>query len=64
MTKKVYAVYSIPRSPEYHLEALFDSKDAAKAYVNQKKVSRNFTGTFCKACNQQKIYDIQLEEIK
>lgn len=64
MTKKIYAVYSIPRSPEYHLEALFETKEAAKNYIKNENEKRNFSGGFCPACNKDKIYDIQIEDLK
>jgi len=34
---KVYAVYSIPRSPEYRLEKLFKTKEMAKEYIRNQK---------------------------
>jgi ribosomal protein L34E len=64
MTTKIYAVYSIPKSPEYHLEGLFETKEYAKNYIKNKKEQRNFVGSFCNTCNKDTIYDIQIEEIK
>jgi len=34
---KVYAVYSIPKSPEYRLEKLFKTKELAKAFIEEQK---------------------------
>jgi len=63
MTTKVYAVYSIPKSPEYRLEGLFESKESARSFIKAEKEKMNFSGSFCNTCNRQKIYDIQIEEI-
>lgn len=52
---KVYAVYSIPKSPEYKLEKLFMTKGGAKEYIkNQKDVYNRQLNT---------VYDIQLEDV-
>jgi hypothetical protein len=57
MTTKVYAVYSIPKSPEYHLEGLFKTKYGAKDFIKKTMCNENvYPGSY--------IYDIQIEEIK
>lgn len=49
---KVYAVYSIPKSPEYHLEKLFKTKEGAKDYIKSMK-----------EYEKGMIYDILLEDV-
>ena len=44
---KVYAVYSIPKSPEYQLEKLFKTKEAAKNYI---KNNCNAPAIMCNSC--------------
>lgn len=51
---KVYAVYSVPNSPEYRLEKSFKSKEEAKHYIKTQK-SINPVSKI--------IYDIQIEDI-
>lgn len=46
---KVYAVYSIPKSPEYRLENLFKTKELAKEYIKKKK----YFSLSCKYCKQE-----------
>jgi len=58
---KVYAVYSIPKSPEYCLEQLFLTKQSAKEYVSRQK-------EICSVWELGKlrpghIYDIQIEDV-
>jgi len=48
---KVYAVYSIPKSPEYKFDLAFLTKEEAKEYVKEQK---ELNPTF--------IYDIQIED--
>lgn len=54
---KVYAVYSIPKSPEYRLEGLFKTKEGCKKYIQSEK---NMRGKGF----MEKIYDIQIEDIQ
>lgn len=54
---KVYAVYSIPKSPEYRLEKLFKTKEAAKEYVRKEK---NIAVRICLNCGET-IYKIDQE---
>jgi len=54
---KVYAVYSIPKSPEYRLEGLFKSKQSAKKFIED--------GVFkCWENHNKRKYDIQIETIQ
>ena len=48
---KVYAVYSIPKSPEYKFELAFLTKEEAKEYVKEQK-----------KLTPECIYDVQIEE--
>lgn len=75
MSDKVYAVYSIPRSPEYRLEKMFKTKEGAKRYIRSQIFPDEFlshdtdkngiTRTFPYQCPDRKncIFDIQIEEI-
>lgn len=70
MTTKIYAVYSIPKSPEYKLEKLFKTKEMAKNYIKQQKSGeyacdeyRSITGTRFLVRPREEIFDIQLEEV-
>ena len=53
---KVYAVYSIPKSPEYHLLGLYKTKDLAKEAISKLKIADS-------NLQENNIYDLQLEEI-
>lgn len=56
MPIKVYAVYSIPKSPEYKLDALFMTKELAKEYIKKQKK--------CLLKPDVPIFDIQIEEVQ
>jgi hypothetical protein len=58
---KVYAVYSIPKSPEYRLEKLFLSNDGAKDYI---KIQKRHSSSANLHPDFHPIYDIQIEEIE
>lgn len=53
---KVYAVYSIPKSPEFRLEKLFKTKESAKKYISTEKEEHSHGKNY--------VYDIQIEEIE
>lgn len=57
---KVYAVYSIPKSPEYRLEKLFKTKEMAKEFVRLSK--EVWMDVYDKV--PEIIFDIQIEEIE
>jgi hypothetical protein len=65
---KVYAVYSIPKSPEYRLEKLFKTKEGAKEYIkNQKDGIFEKNDEFCftiEKLPRDEIFDIQIEEVR
>ncbi len=64
MTMKVYAVYSIPKSPEYRLERLFKTKEGAKEYIKKQKYREERDGKdMIVVVDKTVIYDIQLEEV-
>ena len=57
---KVYAVYSIPKSPEYYLMGLFKSKVSAKSYI---KKCNNIDEAMVTLNSKRLVYDIQIEEV-
>jgi hypothetical protein len=67
MTMKVYAVYSIPKSPEYRLEKLFKTKESAKEYIGSQKAGcrAKVVGDFVTIARPPRceLFDIQIEEI-
>lgn len=65
MSDKVYAVYSIPKSPEYRLERLFKSKESAKKYILKQKEGEKNDGqqSWCNMPRRNEIFDIQIEEV-
>jgi hypothetical protein len=58
---KVYAVYSIPKSPEYRLEKLFKTKEGAKEFI---KTQKNRYCEFGPPIDRDFVFDIQIEEIE
>ena len=60
MTSKVYAVFSIPKSPEYNLIALFKTKEKAKEYVKEIEELNKNMGI---AKEKRHEYDIQIENV-
>ena len=62
---KVYAVYSIPKSPEYRLDKLFKTKELAKEYIKKQKCKEERDGKdMIVFFDKSIIYDIQLEEVQ
>lgn len=53
---KVYAVYGIPKSPEYTLKGLFLTKSLAKSFIKQ---SQNYDTNNPE--QRKTIYDLQVE---
>ncbi len=67
MTTKVYAVYSIPKSPEYRLEGLFKTKELAKTYIRFQSLGEypspiDDMGQI-RRIESSYVYDIQIEEV-
>lgn len=62
---KVYAVYSIPKSPEYRLEKLFKTKEGAKKYIEEQKCGNsNESNRLTCIPRRFDVFDIQIEEIQ
>lgn len=60
---KVYAVYSIPKSPEYRLEKLFKTKEMAKEYIKDQKRTEFIPPAVMRIDRRNEIFDIQIEEV-
>lgn len=61
---KVYAVYSIPNSPEYRLEKLFKTKEGAKQYIKDQKSIEFPPNIVMRLDRKNEIFDIQIEDIQ
>jgi len=66
MTTRVYAVYVIPKSPEYNLAGLFKTKELAKEYIVSQTQAMKHPEYGCADIEGRLkvVFDIQLEEVQ